>query len=87
MLCFMCFIFRVLDFLWVSFGISLNGVMRLVFRGWDGVRVTEIVTLSRPRKGEVELGNSDMESNQEGFFSLLIISLSRRYGFLKRAEK
>lgn len=61
--------------------------MRLVFRGWDGVRVTEIVTLSRPRKGEVELGNSDMESNQEGFFSLLIISLSRRYGFLKRAEK
>ena len=62
--------------------------MRLVFHGWGGVYVTEIVTLCRPRKGEVELGNTDMESNQEGFFSLLIISLSRRRcGFLKRAEK
>ena len=55
---------------------------------WGGVRVTEIVTLSRPREGEVELGDTDTESNQEGFFSLLIISLSkRRCGFLKRAEK
>ena len=40
--------------------------MRLVFHGWGGVCVTEIVTLCRPRKGEVELGNTDMESNQEG---------------------